>query len=121
MLSFAPGPLFLYRHFLIGIVILKLRGGRLMDNNKSFQQRVKVYKALGEPTRMRIVQLLYHQNELSCTELLARLNLSAGSTVSHHLKLLLECGLLELRKEGTYHFYSLQQEVLQQFAPTVMD
>jgi|GEM_PF-1454929 len=91
-----------------------------MDDNKSFQHNVKVYKALGEPTRLRIVQLLSRHRELSCMELLERLQLSAGSTVSHHLRLLLDCDLLELRKEGTYHYYSVQEDVLRQYAPALL-
>ncbi|MCD1258368.1 helix-turn-helix transcriptional regulator [Paenibacillus athensensis] len=90
-----------------------------MNDHKSFQTCVKIYKALGEPTRLRIVQLLGRHGELSCMELLERLQLSAGSTVSHHLRLLLDCDLLALRKEGTYHYYSLQEQMLRQYAPAI--
>jgi DNA-binding transcriptional ArsR family regulator len=91
-----------------------------MKYDKPFLHRVKVYKALGEPTRMRIVQLLCQHKELSCNELLTRLQLTVGSTISHHLKLLLNSEILDLRKEGTFHYYSLQQETLEQFAPELL-
>jgi DNA-binding transcriptional ArsR family regulator len=91
-----------------------------MKHDKPFLQMVKVYKALGEPTRMRIVQLMCQHKELSCNELLTRLQLTAGSTISHHLKLMLDCELLDLRREGTFHYYRLQQETLEQFAPALM-
>lgn len=37
-------------------------------DSHSVKEAVKVYKALGEPTRLRIVQLLCKHKELSCTE-----------------------------------------------------
>lgn len=90
-------------------------------NNRNFREAVKVYKALGEPTRLRIVQLLAQHQELSCTDIIERINVTAGSTLSHHIRLLADCGLLELRKEGTYHNYRLKVEVLKHYAPGVIE
>lgn len=90
-------------------------------NFKQFAEAVKVYKALGEPTRLKIIQLLAEHLELSCTEISERLNLSpCCSTLSHHLKQLADCGLLELHKEGTYHIYRIQLEVLKHYAPAII-
>jgi DNA-binding transcriptional ArsR family regulator len=80
---------------------------------------VKVYKALGESTRLQIVKLLAGQSELACVEMANQLKIPANSTLTHHLKPLLECGLLAVRREGTFRYYSLQREVLAQYAPAL--
>lgn len=89
--------------------------------SRHFVETVKIYKALGEPTRLKIIQLLVEHGELSCSDIIEHINCAACSTLSHHIRLLTECGLLELRKEGTYHIYRLQVERLKQFAPGVID
>ena len=81
---------------------------------------VKVYKALGESTRLQIVKLLAGQSELACLEMGKLLKVPANSTLTHHLKPLLECGLLTVRREGTFRYYSLQREVLAQYAPALL-
>lgn len=78
-------------------------------------QAVKIYKALGEPTRIRIIQTLYKIEELSCNEIEDKACICAKSTLSHHMKQLAECGLIELRKDGIYHYYRLNKEILQAF------
>ncbi len=90
-------------------------------NSKEIQRLANIYKALGEPTRLQIVQLLARNKELSCTELSEHLNANTCSTLSHHLKLLTDCGLIRLRKEGTYHIYSLQLDEVRHFAPGALD
>lgn len=62
-------------------------------------------KAAAEPTRLRLVALLSH-GELTVTELTEILGQSQPR-VSRHLKLLVEAGLLERIKEGTWAFYRL--------------
>ncbi|WP_376769574.1 ArsR/SmtB family transcription factor [Fontibacillus panacisegetis] len=61
---------------------------------------------------VKYVKLLSKHKELCCTEIEEHLDFK-GSTLSHHLKQLVDCGVLRLsRKEGTYHFYQLNQETL---------
>jgi ubiquinone/menaquinone biosynthesis C-methylase UbiE len=62
-------------------------------------------KAAAEPTRLRLVVLL-SQGELTVTELTEILGQSQPR-VSRHLKLMVEAGLLERVKEGTWAFYRL--------------
>jgi DNA-binding transcriptional ArsR family regulator len=81
---------------------------------------VKVYKALGESTRLQIVKLLAQQSELACMEMVNQLKVPANSTLTHHLKPLIDCGLLAVRREGTFRYYSLQREVLAQYAPALL-
>mgnify|MGYP001399055167 CR=1 FL=1 len=94
-------------------------GQHLKAAGQNLKEAVKIYKALGEPTRLNIVLLLSRHDNLSCTEIGERLNLASGSTLSHHLKQLADCGLIELsRKEGTYHYYRVRQEVVQRYVPS---
>ncbi|MBB6691364.1 helix-turn-helix transcriptional regulator [Cohnella xylanilytica] len=87
----------------------------------SHKEAVKVYKALGEPSRLSIINLLCQHKELSCTEIEQRLDFK-GSTLSHHLKQLLDCGLLDLsRKEGTYHFYEVNKDMLKRYVALTVE
>ncbi|OXS62324.1 transcriptional regulator [Cohnella sp. CIP 111063] len=90
-------------------------------DNKDVGQAVKVYKALGEPTRLKIALLLADgENNLCCSDIGGKLESVAGSTLSHHLKQLTDCGLLNLRKDGTYIFYSVNRDMAQKYAPYLL-
>jgi DNA-binding transcriptional ArsR family regulator len=87
-------------------------------SERKLKETARIYKALGEPTRLGIVLLLSRHDNLSCTEIGERLNVASGSTLSHHLKQLADCGLIELsRKEGTYHYYRVRRDVLDRYLP----
>lgn len=91
-----------------------------LDEN-TIEQAVKVYKALGEPTRIKIIQILHKMEELSCNEIEDKACICAKSTLSHHMKQLADCGLIELRKDGIYHYYSLNKELLNKFVAIIWD
>ncbi|WP_373229915.1 ArsR/SmtB family transcription factor [Cohnella sp.] len=90
------------------------------DDRADIQQAVKIYKALGEPTRLKIALLLTQERNLCCSDIGGKLESVAGSTLSHHLKQLTDCGLLNLRKDGTYIFYCVNQEIAQKYAPYLL-
>lgn len=90
-------------------------------NHADLQQAVKIYKALGEPTRLKIALLLTEERNLCCSDIGAKLECVAGSTLSHHLKQLTDCGLLNLRKDGTYIFYSVNREIARKYAPYLLE
>lgn len=81
---------------------------------------VKVYKALGESTRLQIVRMLVKRRELACMEMARLLQITAASTLTHHLKPLLECGVIAVRKEGTFRYYRIRRHVLEQYAPYLL-
>lgn len=58
----------------------------------------KYFRGLGDPTRLRILDLLREQGELSVGELVERLGI-AQTKVSNHLACLRWCGFLEARRE----------------------
>ncbi|ACT01493.1 ArsR/SmtB family transcription factor [Paenibacillus sp. JDR-2] len=92
----------------------------MVEDNEEVKQAVKVYKALGEPTRIKIAMLLTEEQNLCCSDIGSKLESVAGSTLSHHLKQLTECGLLTLRKDGTYIYYSVNKEVALKYAPYLL-
>jgi ArsR family transcriptional regulator len=69
-----------------------------------------LFKALGDPARVRIVNLLARSDEPVCVcELTAPLGLSQP-TVSHHLKKLTDAGLLVREQRGVWAYYSIASE-----------
>lgn len=61
-------------------------------------------KALGDPTRLGIYSQIANRKEMFCGELLA-CKLISGATVSHHLKVLTQAGLIESRRCGQHIYY----------------
>lgn len=69
-----------------------------------------VFKALNDATRREILELLQKQ-DLSAGEIVEQFNLSWPS-VSHHLDILKQAGLVTSKKEGQYVYYSLNTTVV---------
>jgi DNA-binding transcriptional ArsR family regulator len=65
-------------------------------------------KAIADETRQKIMNLVCCTS-LSVTEIVEKLDVSQP-TVSHHLAILREAGLVDVREEGKQTFYSLNQE-----------
>jgi ArsR family transcriptional regulator len=78
------------------------------------QQLIKVTKALADPTRFQLLQRIAGRGETSCGELVRQFPL-AQATISRHLKVLTEAGVVEVRREGQFHYYRLLHEVLDQY------
>ena len=72
-----------------------------------------ICKALGDSNRLQIVQMLSDGEKCGC-KLLEAFEITQP-TLSHHMKILCECGLVNDRKEGKWHHYSLNCETLQGF------
>lgn len=68
----------------------------------------QTFKALGDPTRIRILHLLF-QKECSVNEIAENLQMRQ-STVSHQLRFLRNLRLVKYRREGTTLFYSHDDE-----------
>lgn len=92
-----------------------------MNEDVESKQAVKIYKALGEPTRLKVAMILSREGEACCSTLGSKLESVADSTLSHHLKQLAESGLLDSRKEGTFIFYCLNRDVAQKYAPFLLN
>jgi DNA-binding transcriptional ArsR family regulator len=75
---------------------------------------MSAYAALAEPSRRRILDLL-RGGERSVSDLVSKLDLSQPS-VSKHLKVLREAGLVGVRPEGKLRWYGLRAEPLAEVA-----
>jgi ArsR family transcriptional regulator len=79
------------------------------------QHLIRVLKALAHPIRFRMVQEIAAAGELSCGGLGEKFDVSQP-TVSHHLKILGDSGLLKMRNHGQHHFVSIDQRLLAEVA-----
>ena len=73
------------------------------------------FKALGDPTRVAIVNRLAAAGEVCVCDLNAVFDL-AQPTISHHLKLLREAGLVESERRGTWAYYRLVPDAIADLA-----
>jgi ArsR family transcriptional regulator len=78
-------------------------------------QVIRVSKALGDPMRFDILRALAERAALSCQDLTARFPISQA-TVSHHLKVLADAGLVSVQKRGAFHYYRAVPEALAEHA-----
>lgn len=76
-----------------------------------------ICKALGDANRLQIVQMLSAKEKCAC-KLLEAFEITQP-TLSHHMKILCECGLVNSRKEGKWHYYSLNMEVWSAFGDSI--
>src|SRR5215213_3032247 len=75
-----------------------------------------LFRALGDPARVRIVNLVATSGEPLCAcELYAPLGL-AQPTVSHHLKRRVDAGLLEREQRGKWAYFSLKRDAVEKLA-----
>jgi ArsR family transcriptional regulator, arsenate/arsenite/antimonite-responsive transcriptional repressor len=72
-----------------------------------------VCKALGDANRMQIIQLLTG-GELCACQLLEQFSITQP-TLSHHMKILCDCGLVDSRRDGKWTYYSLNCAMFQEF------
>ncbi len=82
-----------------------------LDHRENLETRARLFKALGHPTRILILNLI-RQKPRHTEELAAILDLKPA-TISHHLSLLSEAGLLNSRKDQYYQIYQLVEAPLQ--------
>lgn len=72
-----------------------------------------ICRALGDSNRLQIIRMLSDGEKCGC-KLLEKFEITQP-TLSHHMKILCECGLVEARKEGKWSHYSLNRETLDAF------
>ena len=80
---------------------------------------VSAYKALADPTRRAILELLRHE-DLSAGRIADAFELSKPA-ISHHLKLLTQAGLVQAQRQGKSIIYSLDTTALHDMMRWAMD
>ena len=74
----------------------------------------RISKALGDPTRLRILQEVKQREWMQCAQLCELIDLAQPS-VSHHIKQLTDSGLLIAEKEGRSIKYTIDSEMLESY------
>lgn len=72
----------------------------------------KMMKAIADPNRLKIIDIL-SCGELCACDILENFEFTQP-TLSHHMKILMDCGLVKSRKEGTWMKYSLDIQTANQ-------
>jgi ArsR family transcriptional regulator len=78
-----------------------------------------LFKALNDPTRREILELL-KEKDLTAGEIADQFNISKPS-ISHHLDLLRQAGLVVSVKEGQFMFYSLNTTVMDEMLKWIIN
>ena len=74
------------------------------------EEAARAFKALGDENRLRIARIVAERGDVCACRLLDELDMTQP-TLSHHMKLLRDCGVVKARKEGRWMHYSLNREV----------
>lgn len=69
-------------------------------------QKLAIFKALADENRLAIVSAIGREGEVCACELLERLDITQA-TLSHHMKVLCQAGLIRCRREGRWCHYSI--------------
>ena len=76
-----------------------------------YREYVSVFKALADETRLKIIQML-SSGELCACNIIEEFNITQP-TLSYHMKILTECGLVKGVKEGSWMKYTINNERLE--------
>ena len=82
-----------------------------MDN----KQIERISKALADQTRLRIFAAISERRDMTCGELVS-LRSVTPATISHHLRILLEAGLIECRKDGQFVHSRVVPETIAEYS-----
>ena len=77
------------------------------------QQFHRISKALAEPRRYELLSRIAKCRELACSDVRSELPITAA--LSHHLKELVNAGLVEMRKEGQFAHMKLRRKVWRKY------
>jgi DNA-binding transcriptional ArsR family regulator len=92
----------------------------VVRDDQALERYAGMFGALSEPVRLDILLRIAGREELACTILDDTLPISK-STISYHVKILYQAGLIEVRKEGRHYFYRARHDLLDACAPGLLD
>jgi ArsR family transcriptional regulator len=91
---------------------------RPIEGPQADEELAMLAKAIGHPARVRILRLLSHKEARVCSQIVGELPL-AQSTVSEHLRILKEAGLIRSREDAPRVGYCINYEVLRRLKALV--
>jgi ArsR family transcriptional regulator len=84
----------------------------------STEEFLRIAKALADARRLAILERIAARGDAACQHLCEAFPVSQP-TMSHHLRLLTEVGLIEMRRDGQYAHYTLRSEVVRAYVAAV--
>jgi ArsR family transcriptional regulator, arsenate/arsenite/antimonite-responsive transcriptional repressor len=108
-------PLFRGSSGAAGDALAELLQSRYTERRNMDLARIeKISKALADETRLMIFEAISRQKQMNCGEIVSLQGVTPA-TVSHHLKILNEAGLVECRKEGQFVYSRTVPGVIQEY------
>lgn len=77
-----------------------------------YERDARVFKAFCDPNRLKILEMLKNGEKCAC-ELLDHLHIGQP-TLSHHMKILCDAGIVQGRREGKWTYYSFDEQGVRQ-------
>ncbi len=82
-----------------------------MEDSRQFE---KISKALADPRRVEVFEMISEYGETSCGNITKKFPVKQ-STISHHLRILVESGLVDVRREGQFGYFSPHKDVVESY------
>ena len=77
--------------------------------NQSCTEYALVFKAISDETRLRIINMLSYESEMCACNILDEFSISQP-TLSYHMKILSDSGLVNARRDGAWMKYTINKE-----------
>jgi ArsR family transcriptional regulator, arsenate/arsenite/antimonite-responsive transcriptional repressor len=90
-----------------------------MSMNRKGLAAVRVAKALADPTRFELLLRIAASGEICCGDLVTLFAVSQA-TVSHHLKILTDAGLVTARRAGQFTYFRIRPGALEEHGRTLL-
>lgn len=85
----------------------------------NYEENAKIFKVISDPNRLKIIDIL-SCGEICACEILEHFDFTQP-TLSHHMKVLEESGLINVRKDGVWNYYSLNMISCNKVIKMLMD
>lgn len=95
------------------------RAGTAATAIRERDEAVEILKALADATRLEIMASIAAVEELACTTLERQLPITK-STISYHMRILYQAGLVDIRKDGRFYHYRARSEAVDGLIPGLM-
>lgn len=82
-------------------------------------EKERIFKALGDRNRVVIMDMI-KDGEMSAGRILAEIKMGQ-STLSHHMKILCDSGIVNARKESRWVYYSVNKEVVNEITASMKE
>jgi ArsR family transcriptional regulator len=76
--------------------------------NLNYEENAKIFKAMSDPSRLKIIDIL-SCGEICACDILEHFDFTQP-TLSHHMKVLMDCGIVRFRKEGQWTYYFINHD-----------